>query len=309
MTREALQIIDTLPQFDRLVQPLDKKEKDDLIGRIIDNPEERVIKTWRGNHLLDREKYEICNELELSVTISEQFFEDWIDGAIFICEQQLQGKELRGKYRHYLIGQLLRYMVLKVEDSDKVVIKKPYAIMIGNKWKVSVSSVFKYSNFSNAINAIFSQSEELGLIILSEKVSISYENTVELSRLKGEEIRWIAKAINETNPKTITISFIREQVKLCHIPERGIISRKVKRDLAETKSAGIRQMPKYDPDSEVNSLCMTIESWISSIQRVRNSGNFEKITEKASLQLMKKLSSLEYTVNSVQESLVERTSL
>ena len=66
-------------------------------------------------------------------------------------------------------------------------------------------------------------------------------------------------------------------------------------------------MPVYDPDSEVNSLCMTIDSWISSIQRVSASENFEKITLKASLQLMKKLSFLEHTINAVQESLVERT--
>ena len=66
-------------------------------------------------------------------------------------------------------------------------------------------------------------------------------------------------------------------------------------------------MPEYDPDSEVNSLCMTIDSWISSIQRVNSSDNFPKISHTASLRLMKKLSILESTINVVQESLVERT--
>ena len=51
---------------------------------------------------------------------------------------------------------------------------------------------------------------------------------------------------------------------------------------------------------------MTIDSWISSIQRVKNSESFGKITNKASLQLMKKLSFLEHTINTLQESLVER---
>ena len=68
-------------------------------------------------------------------------------------------------------------------------------------------------------------------------------------------------------------------------------------------------MPKYDPDSGVNSLCMTIDSWISSVQRVRTSEDFPKITEQASLRLMKKLSGLEYVLNGMQDSLVERTKL
>ncbi len=79
--------------------------------------------------------------------------------------------------------------------------------------------------------------------------------------------------------------------------------------MENSQNVGIRQMPKYDPDSGVNSLCMTIESWISSIQRVRNSEDFMKITEQASLRLMKKLSGLEYVINATQESLVERTKL
>ena len=66
-------------------------------------------------------------------------------------------------------------------------------------------------------------------------------------------------------------------------------------------------MPEYDPDAEVNSLCMTIDSWISSMQRVGRSENFPKITNAASLRLMKKLSVLEHTVNIMQESIVERT--
>ena len=65
-------------------------------------------------------------------------------------------------------------------------------------------------------------------------------------------------------------------------------------------------MPVYDPDSEVNSLCMTMNSWISTIQRVMSNGKLELITEKASLRLMKELSFLEHTINTMQDTLVER---
>ena len=309
MSREGTQTISVLPQFERLVQPLTNLERIKLKQDVLESEDERIIRTWRGKHLLDRERYELCMELHLCVTISEQFFEDWTDAAKYICRKQLESKELHGKYQKYLIGQLLHYTLLKNGDDEKAEKKMDLAESVGKEWNFSGASVSKYSVYSNAINDIYSQSEELARKILSGKANISHENVVELSRLKGEEIRSIAKAVETENVRKITLSFIRNEVKLCHIPERGVISRKEKEEIEGTKSAGIRQMPKYDPDAEVNSLCMTIDSWISSIQRVKNSENFSKITEKASLQFMKKLSALEFVINVVQESLVERTSL
>jgi hypothetical protein len=306
---EANRNIGVLPQFDRLVQPLGKLERIRLKEDILDNPDERVIHTWRGKHLLDRERYELCRELNLSVTISEQFFEDWMDAAEYICRKQLDEYELTDKYQKYLIGQLLHYCLARNGDQDRAEKKTDISEVLGQKWNVCGATVSKYGFFSDAINDIYAQSEELARLLLSDKISVSHENVVELSRLRGEEIQAVAKAIETENVSKITRSFIRNEVKLCHIQERGAVSRKEKQEMNEAKNAGIRKMPVYDPDSGVNSLCMTIESWISSIQRVRHSDDFEKISEKASLHLMKKLSALEYVINTTQESLVERTKL
>ena len=70
-------------------------------------------------------------------------------------------------------------------------------------------------------------------------------------------------------------------------------------------NAGIRQMPVYDPDSEVNSLCMTITSWVSSIERVNHNTDFLSISNRAMLELMKQLTILEGAINIIQKSLVE----
>jgi len=65
-------------------------------------------------------------------------------------------------------------------------------------------------------------------------------------------------------------------------------------------------MPTYNPDSEVNSLCMTIGSWISSIERVNSKVNFDRVTPKAISQLIQELTSLAGTVCSIQKRLEER---
>ena len=307
MNNEMMRPIGTLPRFDRLVKPLEKSELIRLKEEILGNADARIIRTWRGKHLLDREKYELCAELSLPATISEQYFEDWMSAAEYICREQLKSLEQGCKYQKFLIGQLLQYSLLRNKDNASNEKKMDIAESLGREWNLSGPTVSKYGFYADAVNDIFSQSEALARIILSDKVNVSHENVVELSHLKGEEIRAIAKTIESENINKISLSFIRNEVKLCHIQERGIVSRKEKQEKEEAHNVGIRQMPKYDPDSGVNSLCMTIESWISSMQRVKNSEDFVKITEKASLHLMKKLSALEFTINGMQESLVERT--
>ena len=309
MCNEVMQPIGTLPKFDRLVRPLDKDERDKLKEELLQNVDSRVIRTWRGKHLLDRERYELCAELSLKVTISEQYFEDWIGAAEYICLEQLKKIEQGSKFHKYLMGQLLQYRIERNREQDNTERKVRIAEEIGKEWELSGAAVSKYCTYANALNDIFSQSEEMAGIVLSEKVSISHENVLELSHLKGEEIRAIAKAVEADNVAKITLSFIRNEVKLCHMKERGVVTRKEKQENELAQHAGIRQMPEYDPDSGVNSLCMTIESWISSIQRVRYSDDFELISNKACLRLMKKMTGLEYIINEVQETLVERTNL
>ena len=309
MSSDLMKPIGTLPKFDRLVKPLEKAELIKLKEEILDKEEARIIRTWRGKHLLDREKYELCAELSLSASIEEQYFEDWMEAAEYICREQLKKLEQGCKYQKYLIGQLLHYALDRNKDQDNTEKKRDIAETIGKEWNLSGPTVSKYGFYTNAVNDIFTQSEELARIVLSEKVNISHENVVELSHLKGEEIRSIAKTIETENVTKVTLSFIRNEVKLCHIQPRGVITRKEKQEIDLSQNVGIRKMPKYDPDSGVNSLCMTIDSWMSSIQRVKNSEDFLKITEQASLRLMKKLSGLEYVINGMQDSLVERTKL
>ena len=301
--------IKDLPLFRRMVQPLTEMEIEKLKNNIINSTEPRIIYTWRGNHLQDQQKYEICNDLHIPVCVSEKYFDDWTDAAIFLCKNQLKRKDLTSEYKKYLIGLYLHYSMIKSGELLKAESKTMLSIEIGKEQFISSGTVQKYNLFSDAISYIFEASEELAERILMGKTRISHENTIELSRLSKEEIRSISNSVMKENVDYITLAFIRNEVKWSHIQEKDIVSRRERSERKAYINAGIRQMPQYNPDSEVNSLCMTIDSWISSIERVKKSDNFSKITGKASLQLMNKLTSLEHTISSIQDSLMERTSV
>ena len=268
-----------------------------------------VIHTWNHYHLTDQYLHRICLEYNIPFSIKEMFFDDWMKAALYICSSQLSKDNLSAEYRKYLIGQKFQYMITESDENKQMDSKYNIAAIMGHELYMSAGTVMKYNAFSNAVNEIFDQNVDFAQRLLLGKTRISHENILELSRLMPEEIKAIASSVIEENVDHISISYIRNEVKWSHIQKRAPVSRRERREQKMSRNAAIHQMPEYDPDAEVNSLCMTIDSWISSIQRVHNSDNFIKITNKASLQLMKKLSLLEHTVNNIQESLVERNNL
>lgn len=297
------------PQFARLVQPPSVKEQTLLLQKLLDSTEVPVIHTWQGSHLDGQYIYELCIHNDIPNKIKELSFANWYNAASYICSKQLKRDSITHEYRKYLIGQKFYFASLAIDSAKQKDSKYRTATKIARELYISCGTVLKYNAFSNAINEIFDQQSDLAQRILLGKTKISHENIVELARCKPEEIRSIAMSVINDNIDHISIAFIRNEASWSHVQKRAPLSRKERLEKELADQAAIRKMPKYNPDAEVNSLCMTIDSWISSMNRVYNSDNFQKITNKASLQLIKKLSFLEHSINVIQESLVERNSL
>lgn len=309
MSAETISGIKVDPVISRLVQPPSEKELEDTYDEYTAASALPIIHTWQGKHLNDQYLYQLCSEYDFPYDISELFFEDLKQAALYVCSRQLSRKTLTPEYRKYIIGQQFNYLTMDADDTKQSDSKYTIASSLGHELYMSAGTVIKYSFFSTALNTIFEQSVELAQRILLGKVRISHENILELARLMPEEIRSVAGAVISENIGHISLSYIRNEAQWSHIQTCKAQSRREQREQKMAKHAAIREMPKYDPDSEVNSLCMTIDSWNSSFQRVYNSDNFKKITKNARLQLMKKLSLLEHTINIIQESLVERNAV
>ena len=294
-------------EFMRLIQPYDSVTVDRLREVLFRTPDRRMVHTWNGCHLDDVEIYNICKHCNLSVSIIKMEFSDAVEAAKYICRNQLKRTDLATEYRKYLIGQLYSYEQIHNSVAKSGDSKYAIATVIASELFISAGTVQKYSLYALAMNDIFEQDITFAKTILCGKLRLSHENTIELSRLKPEEIRAVAKSSLRENVDHITRSYIRNEVKWSHIQERNPVSRRERSEEKIQSKRSIRQMPEYDPDAEVNSLCLTIDSWISSVNRVSSSENFPRITNMASLKLMKKLSILEHTINVIQEALVERT--
>ena len=301
--------IKTDPILQRLVQPSDKKALASLREDLIHDASTRTLMTWKGYLLLDYEKYDICKSLKIPFLVDDKSFFSYEHAASYICSDQLKRTDLTNEYRKYLIGELFLFeeQIMLNSNRDRINAKYRIAYKIGEKINLSGGTVLKYSVYAQAMNTIFEQSATFALRILLSQTKVSHENVIELSRLAPDELKTISRSAVEENTVHLTFSDIRHEVKYTHTQTKAPVSRRERKEQKEKSNAGIRKMPEYNPDSDVNSLCMTINSWVSSIERVNSRTDFSTISNRAMLELMKQLTILESTINTLQKSLVERT--
>ncbi len=292
----------------RLIQPYSEREICLIREQLDLKRNEQTIRTWNGKHLNDEQVFKMCLEMGIAVEIKNYNFPEFNDAAVFVCKSQLLRPELTNEYKKYLTGKEFNYSY-ELENRGTTTTptsKTKVANTIGTRLYMAGGTVIKYGAYAEAVDLIFDSDEEFARQILLGRILVSHENIIELSRIKPEEIKTVAIVAKENNIDHLTFADIRNGMRATYLKEKGEISRKERRNRKMCENVGIRQMPVFDPDSEVNSLCMTIGSWISSIQRVNNTVDFNRITAKARIQLVKELSFLERTVNNIQEALIER---
>ncbi len=293
-------------KFARLIQPPGEVELEKILTVLKSSDIEPVVCIWRGEHLYDQHLYDLCRENDIPFKLVDLNFEDDNKAALHICSDQLSRENLTAEYRKYIIGKKLMFLINSMDESVKPDSKYMIASALAHELHLSAGTVLKYRFFADAMDKIFDQDMDFAQRMLLGKVRVSHENLVELSRLMPDELKAVAKATINDNVTHIARTFIRSEAKMSHVPTRAPQSRREQTEEKMAPQASIRQMPQYNPDAEVNSLCLTIDIWIGSLRKIHNSSEFAKISNKASLQLMKKLSFLEHTINSLQESLVER---
>lgn len=62
-------------------------------------------------------------------------------------------------------------------------------------------------------------------------------------------------------------------------------------------AGSVKDMPAYDPDSEILSLAFTIPSWINSIDRTRSAANLAEVSSNARHRLEEELTGLKLVVD------------
>ena len=300
------------PEFRRLVAPLTLTELKNMEDSLNSPDSTKEVRVWRNTLLVDYEYYDYCHMLQIPFSLINVPLSDQEEAIAWICENQLHRKCLTEEMKKYLIGKRSvtetalgahEYATLKQRTT-----RRAYAIMklakydssatqtrerLGTEYFLSFGTIRKYEQYCLELDRILEISPEFVEEHLAGRLKVSHERLDALILLPSSQIETECAAIlSETRQPKIGV--------------KGRFPRYSDMDKEEkAPSVSIKDMPAYDPDAEISSLALTIPSWISTINRVRNTTSFSETSEPARSRLKDALQSLKGTADMMLSALRE----
>ena len=315
MTEQSIYKLQIDAGFKWLIPPLSAIELEQLEQNIIRDGCREPICVWNNTILDGHNRYEICSRLQIPFRIQRIDFENREEAIAWICANQLGRRNITEETRKYLIGK--RYEMEKMLGAHNAAGTNQYTKKevrynlltephfnetacrtrerLGEEYRISDGTVNKYGVYAHALDSLSQSVPELVPKILSGDVKLSHENTVELSRLSGQEVRQLGQLISDGTPQ-----FHRNLHKV--LPKKQRLEEKPPLPLP---TVSVKNMPVYDPDAEISSLTLTIPSWISSINRTCSAADPSRITANARNRLETQLLELKKAIDFILAAIME----
>ena len=301
MTEKCLMPLGADQEFKKLIPPLSRKEYQQLEENLLDDGCRDPIIIWNGVIVDGHNRYEICMKHKIPFAIIEKNFTCREEAIAWICANQLGRRNVSEETRKYLIGK--QYETTKITSR----IKNPQgknqyyrtnrgtfdhrpnqypskcstANEIAKANRIARGTVEKYAIYSRAVDTIAEKDPEIVPKILSGQYKIAHNNIVELSKLNKEDIKKVERKIQQVQEPYVKYNRIRA------------VLNETQRKAKEGESVPtVKDMPAFDPDADINSLTLTIPSWISSINRVHTKTDLSIISSQARKRLINELYSL-----------------
>lgn len=315
MSEKAVYQLKINKDFRDLICPLNRNEYLQLEANLLADGCRAPIVVWQGVIVDGHNRYEICTRHGIPFAILEMDFFDREEAIAWICNNQLGRRNISEETRKFLIGK--QYEAEKLSAShrnvtginqhsgkdgapDITIIAKPSSTMhgahttanrIAQENHLSHATVQKYAQFARAVETIGEREPDLAAKLLSGNYKMSHENVIALSQLEESELR----AFNDRISSKAQASEYKAM--------RGELERAA--GLARRQEPSVKDMPSYDPDSEVVGLSLTIPSWASSIDRVRDKTDFRRISSRARQDLIAALRALRKRIMDMLTSIEE----
>ena len=283
-------------EFRQLVAPPTPAEQISLEEEILSPDRSRRILIWNGAILVDYTYYEYCELLQLPYDTISLPCNTREEAVAWICNNQLKRTELTTEMRRYLIGKWSEAEILLTAKKHRQPNGRPeignsqFAARnrIGTENRIAATTVWKYENYAKALDSMRQIVPETIEAHLAGQFKISLERADVMSKLSPEKLRdecqQIIAEIQLDTPTTW---------------KKRLLSDDTPPHAEAKKKRTIKDMPEYDPDSEISSLALTIPSWISTISRVNRVTDITKTSPAARIRLREELKLLKRTANTM----------
>ena len=297
------------PEFRDLIPPLSDEEYKELEQSILLEGCRDAIYTWRRYIVDGHNRYEICQKHNIVPVFKILPLRNREEVIVWICTTQLARRNISDHTKQYLIGK--RYEVEKIlgahnanginQHSKKVVRSQnetepkyePTSIRtrekLGKEYNVAPNTIQRYGEYSKAVDHIKEISPKTADKILDGNIPIAINDMVIFSKQPEKDIRSFCEKADIYPNHSIPALVVKEM-----LPSK----KKAAKDTISLPSSygAIKEMPSYDRDAEIKSLCLTLPSWVKSIDRAISSETISESSREAKDKLMSELINLNTSV-------------
>lgn len=293
------------PELKYLVLPLSKSEKQIVEDEICESNAKYSIRTWNDYILVDYDYYDYYRMLQLPYETTSICLNNKEEAIAWVCENQTFRKGLPEEMRRYLIGKRsimetalgaheyvnmrqhnTRRMntITKTSKYDSTITQTRERLAA--EYSIGVNTVRKYEMCASAVDQLREIVPEFIDKHLSGYIKVSIDRLEAMAQLSPSQLHTECAQIKADTENKKSSRWKKRLQK--EIQENAVA-------MEAAKVVSIKDMPVYDPDSEISSLSLTIPSWISSIERVLNVTKMSETSRSARIRLDAALNNLKNT--------------
>lgn len=265
--------------FWRLDPPMSDTEKLQMRKRSYAWQEEE-IHLWNERLLVEQDKIHLCLEEKIPTKVVEHKFDTRQEARVWAMRYSLEHRPMTENWRYWLMGELYAelQMLERSEPLETISPRKTKGARqtMMDDYDVTGSTLSNYAFYARGIQRFFDTQEALAFKILQGEIQVSLNKMRTIVQLKDEPFRQLVHRFQREGD-------LSNPARVVAILEEVAPSRKKER------VASIKDMPEYDPEAEIMSLCLTLPIWTRQMVRARNSSDFRKISHGTASSMEKEL--------------------
>lgn len=285
------------PRLRLLVLPLTASEYAALEQELLTVGSQKPVQCWYNYIISEFERAEICKKHNIPFQVVQVNFRSEVEIVAQICERELRERILPSDMQRYLIGKLYNAEKIiaahRAAGTDRCKGKhhrgEPSRVKnqtdvrlshirerLGTRYHLNPATITRYAAYAEGIDNIFRDDSQIAVQILSgaEKMPVDVVRS------------------HAASDGTIACT---ERVTAAKDSQSGQESFPV--------GPSVKDMPEFDPDAEINSLALTIPSWVQSLKRTRSTAKFPLITDEGRRRLCEALHLLVSTADKLRSAL------
>lgn len=286
-------------EFQMLSIPMTAEQQTEMESSLMQEGCREPIITWNGFIIDGHKRYCFCMDEGIEFSCEEKIFSSTEEAISWLCRKRLPLYEKRTAPYRYLVGKLYEAQ----KEITRKIRKKPkdqrdesqsdcgwVSFRVAEELQLHRATVEQYGKYAECLDQIAEKSRECFDAILRQDIKPVRHQIKEYASFSERKLRELCRTLPNNGVQADSTAKLR--------------NRRKREPAAEPSheiplSVGIKEMPTYDPDMELNGLTLTIPTWNMAITRVM--GKTEQATEKAKKHLAAGLKELRKQIDEMLE--------